>query len=139
MPRETVFTPYPHDPATGPAPFQIHVGWQRDQDVQVGIGTPETGTGQYHIVDHVYGDDVERIGQLMQTFLIENSMGVQHDFRTSDAERDYHALLGRGVLDAVTGSNPFGTDIWWRPGRAQINTLIRLLRKARDAAYGRDE
>lgn len=137
MPRETIFSPYPHDPASGPLPFQMQVGWQRDMDVQVGISTHD----DRHLVDYVYASEETSIGRSVWDRLHELAPEAFKplDFKTSDQEDEFFKKVGRETLDSVTGSTPFGTSVWWNPGRVQINQFIRLLRKARDAAYGRDE
>lgn len=47
--------------------------------------------------------------------------------------------LGSMVLDYIDKASLYSDSVWWHPTRAGINNLIRTLRKARDAAFGRDE
>lgn len=113
--------------------FDFVVGWNRDMSVQVGIETPDAGgagTGQRHLVDFIYGDQSTEIGKMLRERL-----------QLDTAEGAYPAtddVLGRIILDCVTGSTPFGTSVWWHPDRQMINKLIRTLRLARDQAYGKD-
>ena len=140
MPRETIHTGLPD-------PFVLTIGWERDaQVVQVGIRTADgdsAGTpGQHHIIDEVYGDvpTRTRIGALLIDRLQADLPGFMNpvDFKSSDEQAEYLADLGRMVLDSVTGSDPFGTSIWATMTRDGINRAVRLLRRARDAAFGAD-
>lgn len=103
--------------------FDIHVGWQPGHEVQVGTvvanGIP--------LIRHLYAADAERIGAAIL------SRGTVED----------PADLGRNAIQAITetGGNPDGPyrGIYATLDRSACNRLIRALRKARDAAYGRDE
>ena len=52
---------------------------------------------------------------------------------------------GRALLDVIEasqtnpGSGPSYTGVWSTLNREGVNRLIRVLRRARDQAYGRDE
>lgn len=125
--------------------FDLTVGWNRDMSVQVGIETPDEGgadTGQRHLVDYIYADQEEAIGRSVAARLAEG--GDLHEAMKTVAwvdngsEANAAKMIGRGVLDAVTGSTPYGDSVWWHPDRHMINALIRALRKARDQAYGAD-
>ena len=122
MPKEKINHSTPDDR------FQLEVGWQRDMDVQVGIATSD---GR-HLVDEFYGQEavLQKIGDAMRNYALapENLAALNVGGTT----------LGRVVLDVVTGSDYGMSSLWWHPDRDQINSLIRLLRKARDAAYGAD-
>jgi hypothetical protein len=153
MPRETIFTPYSPDPDTGDLPFQITVGWHREAgEVQVGVETVDPGSGRLHLVDYVYGDTLtmKTIGELLTQKLAEAGLTIarvdpdgmcsQVTFDNDTASYNgYISTLGRSVLDAVTGSTPFGNSVWSHLRRTQINDLIKLLRRARDGAFGKDE
>lgn len=110
--------------------FDLVVGWNRDMDVQVGIATADQPDGQHHLIDHVYGDP-QTIATIGASVRKELTLGDGY-VRYTDEQ------IGRTVLDAVTGSTPFGESVWWHPSRQMINDLIRALRKARDAAFGTD-
>jgi hypothetical protein len=137
MPRETV---HPSNPSSEHEPFVLTVGWHRDMDVQVGVECRDRGDGQHHLIDQVYGGELETIGRLLFEKLRAElpAAFLPLDFRDSGEEAHVMALVGRQVLDAVTGSTTFGTGVFVHPNRYQINQLILLLRKARDAAYGKD-
>lgn len=132
MPKHTVNNPNPL--AVGEKRFRLVVGWNRDMDVQVGIETDDQPDGQHHLVDHVYGGEAATIGAALRARL-----GLDELYDREGSQLDYdNADLGRMVLDAVTGSTPFGTSVWTHPDRQGINRMIRLLREARDQAYGKD-
>ena len=140
MPRETIHTPHRGTPDGEPRPFSLSVGWSRDAgDVQVGV-TANTG---HHLLDAIYGDVPTQtdIGRefLKQVRAMDPDLIGPTDFKTSDHEADFHNRLGRCILDAVTGSSAFGGSVWAHPDRSGINRLIATLRKARDAAFGKDE
>lgn len=108
--------------------------------MQVGLGLelPDT-VPERHFVDAVYGNvpSQTKIGKIFY----EAHRGVSFgngDFPNSDAEAEYFNQLGRDILDAVTGSE-INNGLWTWMERSQVNRLIRLLRKARDSAFGRDE
>lgn len=121
MPKESMYGD-PNDR------FTLDIGWQSDMDVQVGIRTID---GK-HLVDEFYGNDVQlaKIGDAVRDYAL--------DPKNASALNVGGVGLGRTVLDVVTGSDYGMESLWWHPGRAQINRLIRTLRKARDAAFGSD-
>jgi hypothetical protein len=142
MPRETV----PNQP--GDQQFQVKVGWQKDMHMQVGIETPEGPAGQHHLVDYFYGQPavLAQIGTALANAIhdedheLNAALFALREARESDTDQAARQHVGRQVLDIVTGSGEGpSTGLWWTPTRFQVNSLIRLLRKARDAAYGRDE
>lgn len=66
---------------------------------------------------------------------------VQVGIQTSDGRPiGEHLTVTEADDNGVTISRPAGFDsLWGSLNRAALNELIRVLRKARDAAYGRDE
>lgn len=58
---------------------------------------------------------------------------VQVGIETHDSEPLFTKLGGDGSDPAMF------TGVWGSFDRAQINRMIRMLRTARDAAYGKDE
>lgn len=132
MPREAIHSPTPHREGD-PLAVHLEVGWQRDCDVQVGI----SADNDHHLVDVIYGGPQ---GETAVGDLFKQRVEQEQRHALAEALGDVDdQVLGRWILDSVTGSTPYGGSIWWHPGRLQINALIRLLRKARDAAFGRDE
>lgn len=157
MPKEVIVPsinrrgPEPDGGQYVPLP-EVHVGWMKDLgSVQVGLETPtrmiggDHSSGQHHIVDHLYGDLVAEIGVRLQENLTRAGR-VICDEHAGTAHLDA-AALGRIVLDAVTGATPDGhpgrdAHTGWYThleDRTAVNALIRVLRRARDAAFGKDE
>lgn len=154
MPRKTIHPRhYGHDQER-PLP-DLTIRWGRDQDVQIGLATPDErgpGTGQHHIVDYWYGDapTLTEIGRLITRSLNgEGNLGpdlmtllrdVDAPNANPDAEAATYATIGRVILNAVTGSSVVGDVSWWTDlDRHGCQELIRTARTARDQAYGRDE
>ena len=91
-------------------------------------------------MDAIYGGvpSQTKIGQLFYESEFCRRMDLGQDFKTSDQEAEFMNDLGRQILDAVTGSSALN-GIWTWLDRPGVNRLIRLLRKARDSSFGRDE
>lgn len=109
----------------------------------VGVGVEQnTDVPSRHFLSQIYGDahTLADIGHNFYDRLSEFGYSNPNcsDFATSDAELQWFTDFGRAVLDSVEGSSSvIGYWSWLdRPG---TNRLIRLLRKARDSAFGRDE
>lgn len=117
MPRERIYTQ--HQPAnpgdgapTGPT-FQVEVAWMNDYGYVEVASTATDGT--------------ERAVRIVNDWLRE--AGV--DFRV-DLEELRKALADKG-------GPSFDGYHAHLDNRRDVNHLIRVLRKARDAAFGRDE
>lgn len=125
--------------------FRLVVGWEREAGhVQVGIEAVEQADGQHHLIDQIYGDGTAAIGVLFLEALQRFGRDITDDGPSALAATDAAVemtpdLLGRLILDAVTGSTPYGSSVWVSPDRGMLNHLIRLARRARDAAFGKDE
>lgn len=119
MPRETIYSDQQ---------FNVSVGWWPDRDLQVGVTTTQEQT----LLRALYGDaaTISKIGKAaVAAFGLDDSQGF-----------DY-ASAGAKVLDLVenAGDYPY-QGIWSTLGnRMDPNRLIKVLRKARDAAFGHDE
>lgn len=131
MPKETI-----QDTAGA---YDVRVGWAPDS-VQVGVES----AGGFSLVSMLYGDgDACRLVGLR----VCERLGHRLDQSVQTDEDKNLALmqLGREVLNIVEASQsnptvaPSYTGIWSTLDRAGLNRLIRVLRRARDAAYGRDE
>lgn len=155
MPRETVrpelhadqlhVASAPGEEGLIPHPT-VEVTFQRDTPgVGIGLETPawrgvrgDLSSGQLSLADHLYADNAEQIGELMLASI--ERAGYQLTLR-DDATRGYPLdapTLGRDVLDAVTGSAEGWTGWYTWLDRAGCNRLITVVRKARDAAFGKD-
>lgn len=112
--------------------------------MSLGIGLePRVDITQKHFIDQIYGGVPQQteigrilIARLISEFAVFNRIDLQ--FKSKDEEADFYNDLGRAVLDAVTGSYA-DFSMWTWLDRPATNRLIRLLRKGRDSAFGRDE
>lgn len=115
------------------------VQWHPDQNlVGLGMELPDD-VPERHFVDAVYGNvpSQTKIGKIF--FQRRRELFPEPlDFVTSDQEAEFYNQLGRDILDAVTGSE-INDGLWTWMLRPQLNRLIRLLRKARNSAFGADE
>lgn len=130
MPREKI-----HGDNTGNQPFEPVIGWTKDCDnMQIGIqvieprdpGMPDT------LLKIIYGPNdgaLTSIGLRLRKALEEQGVPLA---------LDNNLWLGHAILRAVEDPLIPGTGVWWMPTRHGVNSLIRLLRKARDAAFGAD-
>lgn len=120
MPKETV------QDTSGD--FDVRVGWLAAGDVQVGV---ETAAG-HSLVTKLYGNiDTQRsIAQAVAAAVKDRPATI------GDAE------FGRQILDIIEASstNPSGsyTGVHASLDRHGCNRLIRLIRQARDTAFGSD-
>lgn len=119
--------------------YDVRVDWS-PEFVQVGI---ETVAG-HSLVTTLYGDPeaLERIA-LEVYGACQQSKPSQGGGGLHGGEQALH--LGRRILDIVESSqsNPGEalsyTGVFSTLNRDALNRLIKALRRARDAAYGRDE
>jgi hypothetical protein len=119
----------------------IEVSWMRDlADVQIGLHTPARQDGHLHLLDHLYGDNTEQIGDVFLNLIHDLGWKIEHRPDAETGEAVSSERLGRAILDAVTGSD-LGYTGWYThlSERRDVNHLIRQLKRARDGAFGRDE
>lgn len=124
MPRETIITSrFPGDDN-----FNVKVGWNRDMDVQIGI-TESMDRSMWW----VYGEKrKEELGSEIEKIVIEARQGFPEGFdRSEDIAENVLNLF-----DTILGSLD---SMWSTLSRKDINDLIRVIRRARDSAFGRDE
>lgn len=144
MPKETIHSETPE--TTGlevwDKPLKATVGWTRDVYLQVGIELPE---GQ-HIIDRMMGNGYPLHTTRMITQLGRSAFIAMHesdvdlpDFKTSDEEDAFCFNIGCAIAQHIREAHPNWTSLFWSPTRAQVNKMIRLLRTARDQAFGKDE
>lgn len=130
MPKENIVS---HDGS----PFQTAVGWSKDHEVQVAVQVSDTDTT---LLDILYGNlpAQEDIGASLVQWVIDNPL---EDPQTTLEDLTAIQELGALVLSWVEQSRmPQERDgVWANLSRRACNDMIRLLRKARDVAYGRDE
>lgn len=124
MPRETIITSrFPGDDN-----FNVKVGWNKDMNVQIGISESMDRSMWW-----VYGEKrKEELGSEIEKIVIEARQGFPEGFdRSEDIAKNVLNLF-----DTMLGSLD---SMWSTLSRKDINDLIRVLRRARDSAFGRDE
>lgn len=105
-------------------------------NVGVGIGLEfPSDNPDGTLVSRLYGDVPTRtkVGQALAA-----RAGLTIEFSTSEAEADWYAELGQDVVDSLVEVAPIRSIFSWLD-RPSTNRLIRLVRKARDTTFGRDE
>lgn len=113
MPRETI--------GSSVDPYCVKVGWATNQEVQVGVERADEGSMLWLLFnDHAaLGEQVRKMANL----------------KYDDDEHLGRELLN--TLDLLSFNQYAG--LWSTLDRQGCNRLIRIVRKARDAAFGRDE
>lgn len=110
--------------------YQVQVRWAVDRDVQVGV----VGCEGRSLVWLLFGSDdkaLAKVGEWVRQNLDERTIA-------DDEQRGRELLNFFDTFHAGT-DGPGYQGIWSDLGRAECNRLIRVLRRARDQAYGRDE
>lgn len=150
MPKEHVT-----DPRTQ---TRIVVGWERDRDMSIAVTTPAEQSVFWRLLagsdDAPAAVDHGRVIFLAQVVAAAIEMypipSVDHCVDCDvtlcprhDRERQ-EAYDARGTailnaLDTAAGSVILGSLWFPMEDRRQVNHLIRLVRRARDAAFGKDE
>lgn len=120
--------------------FDIVLQYHPDH-MTLGIGLKPRGDIQSnHFIDKIYGgvDNLARIGKIFCDESISSWEWTLPEFKDSDSQHQFYSQVGRGILDAVTGSTYADGMFTWldRPGS---NKLIRLTRKGRNLSFGQDE
>lgn len=111
----------PKERITGDGPFVVKVGWDHHGSVQVGV----EGEGERSLFWLLLGDTqtLTRLGEQVGELTGDNDEAVGR------------SLLN--VIDVASGDNCSG--VWSNLDRYGLNHLIRILRRARDQAFGKDE
>lgn len=131
MPRETITTPTPADD------FEVKVGWARDMDMQIGV---EQAQGK-SLFWQLLGSEVllPEIGMATRWAVSGSSLSLEeYSANEANTEGD-NVNIARRLLNAMDTSAPWYQGVWANLDRKGCNDLIRILRRARDAAFGRDE
>lgn len=140
MPKEVIHDDHP-DVDGWPVTNAV-IGWGRDTYAQVGIESDR------HFIDLMLTAGinpdavVENMTHLGRSALIaarELHPGIVTDFRTKDEEDRFMFDVGCAITEHLRLRYPAWTSIWVNPTRAGLNKMIRLLRTARDQAFGKDE
>lgn len=136
MPKEIIYS----TGAAGDGDYHAKVGWTADQGVQVGVEADQgaslfwTLTG-CAVAQHPDSASLEESHRRLGGWL-------RAAFKTSgeDVEGLTDPQLARLVLNTLDASTNDGySGVWTDLDRAGCNRLVRAVRKARDAAFGRDE
>ena len=123
MPRETIHTSeYPGDSS-----FDVKVGWNRDMDVQVGISEADDRS--------MWWVHSEGRKDVIGSRLIEI---VSNRVLCKDVNEEC-VRVAEDVLNMFDVECGTFDSLWATLNRKQINDLIRVLRRARDSAFGKDE
>lgn len=141
MPRETIITSrFPGDDN-----FNVKVGWNRDMDVQIGI-SESMDRSMWWVFGEKY---LDQIGEDVQKAITAGVPTDDYDFtvKTMDGKlcinetrRDLtNEELGNVILNLLDTTCGSFDSLWSTLSRKDINDLIRVLRRARDSAFGKDE
>lgn len=127
MPKEML-----HNRGERPEDFVTTVGWERDQHVQIGVQVEDPDRT---IVDILYGGEGGYLGDVGQSLL--QILEGEGWTRPEDLST---AGLGQNAINALNRARAAveRDGLWANLDRQQINTLIQTLRRARDAAFGKD-
>lgn len=131
MPRETIVTPTPNEV------FEAKVGWERDRDVQVGVTTVDGKSLAWQL----FGTSRVEVGRLLVDLLNKAAAFMAgKDFINEAAFEEECVRLASTFLDSLDAIPGLAYEgVWANLDRRGCNDLIRILRRARDAAFGRDE
>lgn len=128
MPRETIGTD---------GPFRASIGWSSSY-VQVGTVVEDGRSVNWQL----YGDDLAWLGEGIRKIWGQyESMAPDADMFNEQVACDVLNLLDCAPhMPSETPPPGVGYQgIWASLDRRDLNAMIRVLRRARDAAYGRDE
>lgn len=108
-----------------PNRIRCDIGWARGRDVQLGVTRLADG------LEPVVGDETSYDDAPTSTTIVVSGGTAPQTITTAGSAR----AIAAGPLE----DGPTWRGYHMHLTRTQINTLIRTLREARDAAYGRDE
>lgn len=141
----------------GEGGYHLKVGWTRDRTVQVGMEGDEgrsifwmlTGTAdsdtpmtsdQFTMRERARQRRLAEIGAHVRAG-VASATGTELAFERAEdpGNREMDADIAVRVLNALDHHVGDPSSVWTDLDRTGCNNLIRSIRKARDAAYGRDE
>lgn len=126
--------------------YDVRVGWMPEPTGHVEVGV-ETAAG-HSLLTMLYGDNqqLERIGKMLEQRGWPMPDRDTGNGDSSEETAEDRRVAGRGLLDLIEGAigpvdpeNYSYTSVWASLDRAGCNRLIKIVRRARDAAFGRDE
>lgn len=109
MPKEVI-----HTQST---PYMPVVVWDRDMDMRIGLLVSDST-----MVEALYGNQAEAIGKAFRAL------------HMSDTDESY----GTAIIEAIAQVSPF-ESLWADLTRSECNHLVAVLRRARNATFGKDE
>lgn len=132
MPKEKITTQtYLAGEETINANNDVLIGWYQDCSVQIGLQDPE----QRSLLWKLFGSKEQRDHWAPQ--LIEYIQGLNLDL--VDSKEEFADNVAKDILDIIEGYTLSVHSIWADLTRDEVNKFIKVLRRARDQAFGRDE
>lgn len=108
-------------------PFDVRIGWSRDRDIQIGVGEYEDRS----LLWVLFGDEEnrDRIADAFPKWLDDTESLTEAD----RIESLFNLIEAKDL--------PYEYSSVWATleRREDCNKLIKLIRKARDQAFGRDQ
>lgn len=117
MPKEVIYTQS--------TPYMPVVVWDRGQDMRIGLIVSDST-----LVEALFGSQAEQIGAACRDLPFPI---VSRDDTNITDER-----LGAAIVGAIAGVSPF-ESLWADLDRSECNSLVRVLRRARNQVFGVDE
>lgn len=130
MPKERINSSTPNSNE-----LEVIVGWSPDRDVQVGVEFPSTT-----VATALYGnaENVTRIGTALSEALIFGGWIPPKLKEFDSPDENYPEYwIGTKIINLLDDDAYKG--LWSLLSREDCNRLIKVVRRARDQAYGRDE
>lgn len=131
MPKEIIYSAGAvSDDESG---YHAKVGWTADREVQIGVEA-NGGRSLFWTLTGCRSGDAQDEGLRRIGVWIREALPRVNPLDLDDRE------LARAILNTLDAqANGQYAGVWVDLDRGGCNRLIRALRKARDAAYGRDE
>lgn len=138
MPKEIVESWSDHEP------YHVKVGWTPDHSVQVGVEADEGRSLFWLLLGIGSAFDAEQTNRRLDELgravreIVERNAALGDDQKGRPALPDHQ--VGADLLNALDTMTIIEySGVWSTLDRGGCNRLIKLLRRARDAAYGADE
>lgn len=123
MPRETIHT----SRQPGDNSFDVKVGWIRDFDVQIGISEADDRSMWWVFTEGRKDIIGAKLIEIVSKRIICEDINEEYVKVAEDALNMFDVECG--TFDSL----------WATMSRQEVNQLIRVLRRARDSAFGKDE
>lgn len=148
MPKEHIYTVGQSEQ------YEVQVGWAAERDVQVGVelhdareehpdyaGLPDRRS----LLWQLFGDieNLRRFGAAMSHYIVESGNARELSASAIEAKTsdEWHEICEKLAIEVLMKLQDDWkpTGIWATLTREDCNQLIKVLRRARDSAFGRDE